>query len=298
MSLGRTTHRLTKDRGPMGAKEHFARMRALRKGGWLSRLNINEAAMWLVYEEFADNDGVSRPGGAFIAEAIGHANDNNIARIRKILVGYGLIEIVEQGWGRGNPTAVKMLIPLPKQRSLFPTIKPLNSEGLRDELKPLNSEGESETKTPQTDELKPLKSETKTPQTERAHNKEDQLNTSANSSLAIPRRGADLGDADSVDPILQLDGWELSGLSAELSTREFRTAFAVWVIERRAKKKPLTAMMCRMQISFCAKIGHDAAIEAIEFSVRQGYDGICQERKGQNGQRKQGSEISCENLKL
>jgi uncharacterized protein YdaU (DUF1376 family) len=85
--------------------------------------------------------------------------------------------------------------------------------------------------------------------------------------------GPDTLPADS--PVRMLDGWELAGLPAELQTREFRDAFASWILNRREAGESPTAMTVRLNIGFCAELGHDAAIAAVKNSTRGNYKKIC-----------------------
>lgn len=93
-------------------------------------------------------------------------------------------------------------------------------------------------------------------------------------------RGFSFADADSEDPILRLEGWELSGLSDGLDTAVFKRAYAEWVLGIREQKKPFTATMNRKQISFLAGLSHNDAVAAVENSARNGYTGIFSPRQG------------------
>ena len=61
----------------------------------------------------------------------------------------------------------------------------------------------------------------------------------------------------------------------ELDTPAFRTAWADWYAYRReAKIKTYVPRVAKAQLTKLAKLGHDAAIAAIEHSISQGYAGI------------------------
>lgn len=106
----------------------YERRTALVRNGWLRVLTKAELAVWTVYESCANDkkgDPLSYPGSKEIADAIGHGSKSHIGDIRKALVSHGLMEIVEEGGGRGKCWKVRMLLP-PKR---FPADGTLSSPG-------------------------------------------------------------------------------------------------------------------------------------------------------------------------
>lgn len=90
---------------------HFARLNALAQRGWLAVLTGSEMALWLAYEKFADRDGVAYPNGETLAEMLGHATDTHVGRVRQRLAKYGLLEVLDDGGGRGRVCKVRLLTP-------------------------------------------------------------------------------------------------------------------------------------------------------------------------------------------
>ena len=66
--------------------------------------------------------------------------------------------------------------------------------------------------------------------------------------------------------------WNL--LSDGLKTEKFRGAWNEWEAYRREIKKKLTKASVKKQIKQLEKLGHDAAIESIEQSIRNGWTGL------------------------
>lgn len=96
--------------------------------------------------------------------------------------------------------------------------------------------------------------------------------------------GTGSGGARTEDEILQdfglVHGGALSGLPPSLNSRKFRLAVVRW-FEHLAEKGSLPgAISWRGQIIEMGKWGADRAIAAIEYSIRQGYKGIHEERQG------------------
>jgi hypothetical protein len=71
---------------------------------------------------------------------------------------------------------------------------------------------------------------------------------------------------------------------AELDTPTFRAKWAEWETERREqKRKPLTPRGAAAQLAELAKHGETAAIQAINRSIANGYQGLFPENTGTNG---------------
>jgi hypothetical protein len=73
------------------------------------------------------------------------------------------------------------------------------------------------------------------------------------------------------------DPWELAqkAMSGDaLRTDAFRTAWGEWVEYRRQTGRPLTPATIVRQIRKLEEFGHDAAIESIERSIGQGWQGL------------------------
>ncbi|QOV87623.1 helix-turn-helix domain-containing protein [Humisphaera borealis] len=94
-----------------GRRGHFGRFDALAENGWLGVLTGQELALWCAYEKHADADGVAYPKGATLAGMLGHVNTNHVGRLRRALVAYGLLEVIEPGGGSGNACRVRVLMP-------------------------------------------------------------------------------------------------------------------------------------------------------------------------------------------
>lgn len=252
----------------MSAKSHFSRMRALRSGGWLARLNSDEIAMLLTYEEFSESStSLSKVFPSILAEAMGHRQESHVSRVRAKLIAHGLISIENPGGGRGNPPTVKMLPPPSRQQDIFP----IQVGGGLEFVNPTKNSP----KPHQNHTVNPTKIIDKPHQNPILLNSINQLNTSTNG-----RKGYSFAEPDSENPVLQLEGWELSGLSEILQTDRFRKAYAEWIIGLRQQGKKLTPMVNRKQISFLTGLGHGAAVESVETSTRNGYSGIYESKSG------------------
>jgi hypothetical protein len=67
----------------------------------------------------------------------------------------------------------------------------------------------------------------------------------------------------------------LSLLPAELDCQEFREAWDEWIADRRDRRLPrYTARAERMQLRRLEEMGAAGAVEAIKWSITQGYKGI------------------------
>lgn len=91
--------------------DHFGRFNALCDNGWLAVLNKAQLGLWMAYEGHADTDGFAHPGSDLLAKKLGHSTNNHISKIRESLVRYGLMEIIDKGGGRANPTKVRLVVP-------------------------------------------------------------------------------------------------------------------------------------------------------------------------------------------
>lgn len=72
------------------------------------------------------------------------------------------------------------------------------------------------------------------------------------------------------------------GIPSEIDSLAFREAWARWVEYRAELKKRLTPKSAAMQLKMLAGLGESAAIESIEQSIRNGWQGLF-EPKGGNG---------------
>lgn len=59
-----------------------------------------------------------------------------------------------------------------------------------------------------------------------------------------------------------------------LQTSEFSIAWTLWCQHRKEKKKTLTPTTITFQLKKLRKMGVQRAINAIEFSIQQGYTGL------------------------
>ena len=63
-----------------------------------------------------------------------------------------------------------------------------------------------------------------------------------------------------------------------LNVPEFLAVWQDWTAHRREIRKPLTPMAARKQLSNCAKMGVARAVEAIEYSIGNSWQGIFEDR--------------------
>lgn len=84
-------------------------------------------------------------------------------------------------------------------------------------------------------------------------------------------------DPNSENPVLRLEGWELSGLGI-LDTPDIRAALAEWVLDLRERDKPPTGRQWRAQVGRLNKMGPERALAAIHLSLAQGWAGIHEDK--------------------
>ena len=60
----------------------------------------------------------------------------------------------------------------------------------------------------------------------------------------------------------------------ELATPEFQAAWADWLKDRRDRRKPVTAEAAKRQLSQCAEWGAARAVQAINASIQNGWQGL------------------------
>jgi hypothetical protein len=89
---------------------HFARRNAFIDRGWLGILSPIDAAVWQVYERFADEDGVAYPKPMTVAKAIRHDNADNVRKARRRLCRVGLLAMLDKGGG-ADTARVRVLVP-------------------------------------------------------------------------------------------------------------------------------------------------------------------------------------------
>jgi hypothetical protein len=74
-------------------------------------------------------------------------------------------------------------------------------------------------------------------------------------------------------------GGDVPNIPASLDSEMFRTTWAEWIEFRRQRRLPVTPLVFRKQFTFLEKLGHDAAIDAIEQSIRNGWQGLFPDRR-------------------
>lgn len=269
------------------ASGHFARQRALISGGWMKVLARSEIIMLNIYEQHADPEGISYPGGKFIAEIIGHKNTNHVSRIRENLVSHGLISIVEEGGGRGRPCKVKLLMPpaVPNEDKHSQIGIPKHSQIGRINTPKL------EAKHSQTETINTPKNSTKHSQTGVLHNKEEQYltaNTTASNSaggiggekvrgiLEILAEGESSPQAAlrELHDSGQLPDWLLSGLPSHAANPEARFLIAKYFINLRMNDREPTPLSWRGQVGQMAKMSQAELIENLTLTIANNYVGL------------------------
>ena len=74
---------------------------------------------------------------------------------------------------------------------------------------------------------------------------------------------------------------------SHLSDEEFRTAWGEWIAYRRKRKLTCTEETVQKQVALLATLGTAGAIEAIELSIRSGWQGLFEPKStksaGRNG---------------
>lgn len=68
-----------------------------------------------------------------------------------------------------------------------------------------------------------------------------------------------------------------------LDTDDFRAKWAEWEQHRKEKRSAITPTTRKKQMADMEAIGHDRAIAAIEYSMRQGWSGIFEQKDKSNG---------------
>lgn len=76
-------------------------------------------------------------------------------------------------------------------------------------------------------------------------------------------------------------------LPENLKTDTFKKAWENWQQHRKEKKIKITPLAAKMQIKQCSEWGEGRAVAAIEHSIRNGYQGIYEEKKSAKMQPKQ-----------
>lgn len=84
------------------------------------------------------------------------------------------------------------------------------------------------------------------------------------------------------DIFQKLEGWEISSIPKQIDTPEMRTLLAEYVLYLREKTGKVIPTQWRKQLQHMADIGAGKAREAIDFTIRQGYNGLI-EPSGKNG---------------
>ena len=107
---------------------HFARFNALARNGWLAILPGKELGLWHAYEAHANPEGIAFPDSRTLARMLGHKSDNHISASRQKLVSHGLLEVIDDGGGRGRRCTVRVLVPPTPKHSHFGSVsEPINT---------------------------------------------------------------------------------------------------------------------------------------------------------------------------
>lgn len=102
--------------------------------------------------------------------------------------------------------------------------------------------------------------------------------------------GDEIGDQSRQPPKTAFDAAEVA-LPAELDTVEFRERWQAWAAYRRKKRKPISEDAAKRQLEELVRYGPSGAIESINASIANDWQGIFPPKKqpGQSGQKFSGA---------
>ena len=280
----------------------FDRRNGLIAGGWLRVLSPTEVAVWMVYDNHADRDGLSYPKTETVANLIGHAGDKKVKEAVRTLAKGGLLAIVVPPTGGKSPK-VRVLVPgnAPADRAEFEAIVRRAKDTPSRGADPHPDSGCEDTPIRGADT--PIQGATTprfgvpahpdsgcddTPIRGFAH-KNEQTNEQTNEQEARPAPATATRLTDPAQPKPPTASTTAGGgrrskptpeplppIPPELDTQEFREVWADWQHSRANRKppKPLTALAAKHQFRDLVPLGPARAVEVVRRSIAAGWQGI------------------------
>lgn len=110
---------------------------------------------------------------------------------------------------------------------------------------------------------------------EQEKEKEQEQEKEQEKKTATPRRPT---DSPAFDPLKIT-------IPSELDTPAFKAAWSEWIKYRRESRMSLREMTVNKQLKLLASFGSAGAVESIEASIRNGWQGLFEQKGGANGKR-------------
>jgi hypothetical protein len=236
---------------------HFERYNRFVDLGWFAVLPPTQAALWITYNRFANANGVAFPSAATLAKLLGHRNTNHIAAIRKALERHDLLEVIDEGGGRGNCCHVRVKVP--KGPVAVAGTEP-SSHGSVSSRKHSNDGNQNP---PVSDEEHSQTGKETLPISDALYKEQNIEQLKEEHEEQRPGRRHVRADEGSANHI-----------PAPLDTPEFRAVWGDWQQHRREIKKPLTPLAIQKQFKELTLMGPARAVTAINHSIAQGWTGI------------------------
>lgn len=273
---------------PKAKSSHFDRRNAFVDGGWLGRLRPLLAAVWIIYDRYADAQGLAFPSASKIASLIHHTGTNAVHKARTELCKLGLLELVDEGGGN-RPAVYRVCTP------------PLESEGGSNRVgvgsaTPPQINTPSRIALPSESTPYPPSNRTNLPPVPPSSREERHIeqHNRGQESDPVPAEGTSELFQEQSQPASKArpkkarkPPEELPEIPATLREPEFITTWEKWQKHRREKKKPLTPTNAEGQLADLAARGPVEAVCLLKRAIQNGWIGYVFERDQRYGAKTQ-----------